>query len=761
MFDPFMLQLCQLFALRPSLQSLGITQTLLDQHYQGVLEHYCEHLIDFFTGADTRTSSRWRHLAQQLERRMRTARRALNTASAREMVKAVLDYPDSGEREQQLGERSPQVYLTARYGCLALAISRGNDIPLVFTLARGLETEDRATALPASAERLEHNVFEEWALGALEGALQRIAWVDPGAFPTLAALDRQLAWASGFVDFLEPSVEQDTLRFELEQQLPPWLKNAAPSGRLAYSQWLEALARFHEKSRGVSDVDDDVQAGQALFARQLALQLRRLTLECSLRNESHVTHEGYRTMRAAVNTFALHRRLRGVPMGFMPLLDGSGYLLGPPTNSQGPWLVVRPEAQPMVEQVTLAPNAGPPLEDPFSVLYHAGVARWRVLFEHPLHTLARLKQVGGNLQGTCEAGGSWRCEVSLLRNLALLLVYPGTQHPGDVPGAHARVKRMDSAWAGARKALSEAQGKGLAALQRPPSSALGELIGEGVHKGLHRLGGALIYNKDENRFNVLSNIRIAPVVNVTLVEHQIVDNHDQPTAYGPGIAPDTRGRWKLQRAPRLRRDINQPSPAARRAINAGAALRATLPVLLGEATRLSRVPGTLAVEVEEDLERNARLFDDAARAIQRASAHSPLISLLRGEAGQLRAHGRYLRIEMVRHTLTPTLGDVQYLLEQQVICIRRVAGRVPETIDGVVDYLQEYEVLDLTEGERPLWYAHFHYSSAEAADEQPKAAHLKTAAQRRLGREYERETGHKVYRGPITNASGRQIFLAH
>ena len=761
MFDPFMLQLGQLFALRPTLQSLGITQARLDQHYQGVLEHYCEHFIAFFTGADTRRFSRWRHLAQQLERRLRTARRELKTAPAREMVKAVLDYPDSGEREQQLGDRSPQVYLTVQHGCLALAMLRGNAQSLIFTLGRGLEIGEGTTTLPANAERLAHNVFEEWALGALEMALQRIAWVDPGEFATLAALDRQLAWASGLTDFLEPQVEQDSLRFELEQQLPSWLKNASSSGRLAYSQWLEALARFHETSRGGSVVEADAQEAPALFARQLGLQLRRLTLEGSLRNEAKITHEGYRTMRAAVNTFASHRRLRGVTMEFMPLLDGSGYLLGRATNLQGPWLVVRPEAQQVVEQVALAPDAGPPLVDPFSVLYHAGIARWLPLLEHPLHSLARLKQIGGNLQGTCDAERNWRCEVSLLRNLAVLLVWPGTLHPGEAFDAHPRVKRMDTAWAGARKALSVEQNKRLAALKRPAPPLLGEPIADGVHKGLHRVGGVLIYNKDENHFNVLSNIRFAPAVSVTVVEHQIVDNPEQPAVYGPGIAADTRGRWQFRRAPRLRRDTDQLSPAARRAISAGTALSATLPALLGDATRQSQAPRTVAVEVEEGLERHARRFDDAAQAIQRASSTAPLSAQLRAEAEQLRAHGCYLRIEMARHTLTPTLGDVQWLLEQKVIRIQRVAGRVPETIDGVVDYLQEYAVLDLTDGERPLWYAHFHYPNAQAADDQPKAAHLKTAAQRKLGREYERETGHKVYRGPITNASGRRVFLAH
>jgi hypothetical protein len=110
------------------------------------------------------------------------------------------------------------------------------------------------------------------------------------------------------------------------------------------------------------------------------------------------------------------------------------------------------------------------------------------------------------------------------------------------------------------------------------------------------------------------------------------------------------------------------------------------------------------------------------------------------------------------------LGDVEYLLRQQVIHICRVDGRMAETIDGQVDYLQEYEVQDLTDGNKPLWYAHFHYATLQTADDHPTKAHLKTAAQRKLGRLFEqseRMVGRntQVYRGPITNAAGRQLFL--
>ena len=150
---------------------------------------------------------------------------------------------------------------------------------------------------------------------------------------------------------------------------------------------------------------------------------------------------------------------------------------------------------------------------------------------------------------------------------------------------------------------------------------------------------------------------------------------------------------------------------------------------------------------------------------RRSTADSTaLISQLRATALQLRIKGHRLRIDLTRCRQTPTVGDVQYLLEQHAVCIRRVNGRVQETIDGTVDYLQEFEVVDVLAGNRPLWYAHFHYPLLHTPQDQPSKAHLKLAVQRRMGRVFEqaqRDAGRntQVYRGPISTPSGRRIFL--
>lgn len=759
MLDPFMLHLSQLFALRPTLQSLGITQAQIDLQYELVLEHYAEQLVRFFSGP----RNLWDRIAQRLAQRLHIARLTLDDAASRAMLGLVLSYPDSGERDKRFAGRSPQVYLVTRHDCLALAISREGDTPLVFTLSRGIETLD-VSAL-TGAERLAHDVFEGWALASLDQALLRIARVDPSRLPGLDALDRQLMWASRLSGFVETGHQHDSLRHELEQQLPDWLRNASAAGRLAYSQWLEALAAQHEKTKGAivyrPEHDVDTQAGaaaQSVFARDLALHLRRLTLECCLQGQANVTYEGYRVVRAAVKVHKAQRRLRGVAMVFRPLMQGGGYLVGPQTDTQGPWLLVRPGTDRVIEQVSVAPDAGSQLDDPFMAFYRTGIARWSVLFERPLDILARLKQVGGNFDGACEVAHARRCEASLLLNLALLLVYPASAQPVEAPQVHPQAKRLDSDWAGASKDLSLVQDQQLERLRRPRSATVGRLITDGFHKGLHVLSDVLIYNKDENHYNVLANNQIC--LNCNIVQHQLVDNPAQPTVYGPHIASDTHGYWQLQRAPRVRRDLVRLNLAVRE----GNALSATAPALQSEAGRRAQIAGALPVEVEEWLELKARRFDVAVRNIQDAGGNAPQVNELNQLAGHLRAHGRYLRLDMTRRTLKPTIGDVQYLLGQQAIRIRRLDGRVAETIDGQVDYLQEYEIQDLTDANKPLWYAHFHYPTLQTPEDQPTRAHLKTAAQRRLGRVFEqneRAAGRntQVYRGPITNAIGRQLFL--
>ena len=762
------LRICQLLALRPTLSRLKITQAQLDDVPDAVLDYYTEQLIDFFCSSEP--DSRWRQLAQRLAHSLR---QSMDT-KAQDVIQAVLDYPDSGMRSEALGAQAPKVYVVRRQGCHALGIVRGETM-WVYALGQALEPVD-ATAkeqLLKGAVELEDDVFEGWALAALDGALQRIYASDLEIFPRVEQLDRQLAWATNLSDFFTPSTDKDVLRDELEQQLPDWLSNASSAGRLDYSKLLVAMASLHRRYRGKGLLDDSTEQ-PALFARCLALQLRRIALESSLRGLAGITQDGYQRLRAAVRTYGTDRHVNGLPMVFKPLSDESGYLIGPSQGEAGPWLTYRPGNREPLQQVTSAPETMPTVTDPFAALCKScgkdpTMAGWT---ESPLQTLARLKQVGGNLN-SCKVGNvepGWRNEVSLLGNLALLLVCRGTAHASEAVTTHLRLTCMDAEWAGACQSLSLRQQQRLERYKRSSrvkrSPTWGERIMEGIHRGLHLLSGVLIFNKDENSFNVFSKNRFNVVLNLNVVEHQVGKDSDDPVHTGPYIKRMNDDSWAFSRSPRLKRDAQGLSVNAEKAMKRASSLSAQATAVLTERAH----PNELPVEIEERFERKALELEAAIAAIERYTTvrstvqSSEMIALLSRQAGELRVLGRTLRIRQSLANPAPTMGDVMYLLAQGAIGIKSLNGRVEEIIDGTTDYLQEYEVQDLTDHARPLWYAHFHYSTPDADKTRPTKAHLKTWAQRRMGREFERTEAlagrnTRIYRAPISTDSEFQVFL--
>ena len=99
--------------------------------------------------------------------------------------------------------------------------------------------------------------------------------------------------------------------------------------------------------------------------------------------------------------------------------------------------------------------------------------------------------------------------------------------------------------------------------------------------------------------------------------------------------------------------------------------------------------------------------------------------------------------------------------------VRDVTGQVcipklPKRIDGLPDFLLEYEIRDLTQGQPySLWYAHFHYQSQTPGFERFTKAHLKTAEQRRLGLQWQLAQGEgaeRIWRGDIGRPMAKKHF---
>lgn len=203
---------------------------------------------------------------------------------------------------------------------------------------------------------------------------------------------------------------------------------------------------------------------------------------------------------------------------------------------------------------------------------------------------------------------------------------------------------------------------------------------------------------------------------------------------------------------------------------------------LGNADRqMIRIRGqartaTIAGEMEEIMAMQARPLDALVQQIETALTRENAVddsvagldaarlgAQLTAKAGQVREEGRRLRIGIVK-AQPPTVGHVDYLLGQGEATVSRVGERVAlaRRKGFAQDYLQEYLVSD-AQGS-PLWYAHFHYASLDAAAADFTAGHLKTREQR-FDRTPQRVAGRnsqsiiQVYRSRIDRKSAQALFL--
>ncbi|MEN5042823.1 dermonecrotic toxin domain-containing protein [Pseudomonas koreensis] len=217
----------------------------------------------------------------------------------------------------------------------------------------------------------------------------------------------------------------------------------------------------------------------------------------------------------------------------------------------------------------------------------------------------------------------------------------------------------------------------------------------------------------------------------------------------------------------------RPAPAA-------APLPADVQPLLAEARkRLAAVPAysnrvqayasqdMLPVDLEHMLFSEATELSTRAQTIERLSPTEPVVRQLHDTAAELRRTGRTLRIDQSLRSKMPTEGYLDYLLQQQVVEIRKEGSlrALGKRADGRKDFLQEYQVRDLTSTPpRTLWYAHFHYTSDKVPFADFVKAHLKLPEQRNLGLQWQQAQAaggaqvEAIWRGDIGKPLGIRHF---
>lgn len=177
----------------------------------------------------------------------------------------------------------------------------------------------------------------------------------------------------------------------------------------------------------------------------------------------------------------------------------------------------------------------------------------------------------------------------------------------------------------------------------------------------------------------------------------------------------------------------------------------------------------LPVDLEHILMTEAAELNTRAQSIERLSPTESVILRLNDKAQELRWAARTLRIDQSMRSKTPSEGYLDYLLQQRVVDIRKDGAMraLGKRADGRKDFLQEYEVRDLTSNPpRRLWYAHFHYTSDKAPFEDFVKAHLKLPEQRNLGLQLQQAQAtsgamiEAIWRGDIGKPLGIKHFSA-
>ncbi|SDB09337.1 dermonecrotic toxin domain-containing protein [Pseudomonas sp. NFACC13-1] len=175
-------------------------------------------------------------------------------------------------------------------------------------------------------------------------------------------------------------------------------------------------------------------------------------------------------------------------------------------------------------------------------------------------------------------------------------------------------------------------------------------------------------------------------------------------------------------------------------------------------------------EIEEIMNNEAGRFRKLAEEFDRALAASKtprtpadeaLSQQLSDAVSSLTTKGSALRTELSLQ-LPPTDGNLRFLFEKNLIQVARLGDR--KALKGSrQDFLQEYAIND-RDG-FPLWYAHFHYETADTPKDNFSVAHLKTKEQRKehyhslLAKATSPYAVVNVHRGQLSKSLAQSKFL--
>lgn len=136
----------------------------------------------------------------------------------------------------------------------------------------------------------------------------------------------------------------------------------------------------------------------------------------------------------------------------------------------------------------------------------------------------------------------------------------------------------------------------------------------------------------------------------------------------------------------------------------------------------------LPVDLEHLMLSEANELTRRALGIEEIAPRNALVQQLRDKANELIGTGRTLRTRQSLLSKKPTDGMLDDLVSHNAVEIRKTSPikNLGKRRDGRMDYMQEYEVWDVTQTPpKVLWYAHFHYAKAKPEFSGFEKAHLK------------------------------------
>ncbi|SEB35450.1 hypothetical protein SAMN04490193_0581 [Pseudomonas marginalis] len=254
-------------------------------------------------------------------------------------------------------------------------------------------------------------------------------------------------------------------------------------------------------------------------------------------------------------------------------------------------------------------------------------------------------------------------------------------------------------------------------------------------------------------------------VKVTTGEHpqEVAEVTDAQDAVIATFTQADDGIWEPVKAPAPA--LPGPLPNLGRLVEQGQALRAPVEKAIAEVLKMASRANE-PQSLQDLLEQRADKLRQCAEAIQQRLLHSVPERLaatqraratteadeLRAAASRLSEQGLQARLAAIKARL-PTQAGVEVLVSHHEARIFRQGARV-ELAGRSNDWLQAYVVMD-AQTRQALCYGHFHYERPTGPDDHFTAAHLKTPAQHRMGKQSQAQARAQAFASMQAGQSGR------